>query len=68
MKLFFQKSLLTPQMHKGGKINSLKAVGTIMRDEISFFTEWKVSVPAYIWDLFAGIYIIRCFTMILDFI
>ncbi len=29
------------------------------RGEIRFFTEWKFSIPAHIWDLFTGIYIIR---------
>ncbi len=29
------------------------------RGEIRFLTEWEFSIPAYIWDLFTGIYIIR---------
>ncbi len=27
--------------------------------KIGFFTEWKFSISAYIWDLFTGICIIR---------
>ncbi len=48
-----------PHVYKSGLTLWKPRAQLCARGEIRFFTEWKFSNPAYIRDLFTGIYIIR---------